>query len=75
MLSNSKVQSTYFSHFVSIQFAFEVISQLWDELYAYSGMKTLKNEIGPLTEHVIVILKHLLKGQITAITAIAVRQL
>ena len=47
-----------------LQFAFEVISQLWDELYAYSGMKTLKNEIGPLTEHVIVILKHLLKGQL-----------
>ena len=39
-----------------------MITLLWDELYAYSGMKTLKNEIGPITEHVIVILKHLLKG-------------
>ena len=47
---------------IYFQFAFEVITLLWDELYAYSGMKTLKNEIGPITEHVIVILKHLLKG-------------
>ena len=61
------LQSIHRYYQLYFQFAFEVISQLWDELYAYSGMKTLKNEIGPITEHVIVILKHLLKGMLVGI--------